>query len=408
MNIQNGEIVLVEWCISFIKNELTRDNELKLTHLNIEDDDETQKTHSKDFGYSLDECIQLFLAEEKLEDTIHCNNCACAQLFTKHYSIDKTPPVLIISLKRFKYAGTSNNKITTYINFPLRDFHVNNDTYDLYGVVNHMGDLNYGHYTSIINMNGQWVYFDDGMYYNVHKEEEVISSRAYILVYVNKKEPEEIMYYQLMRDIMLNFNAEDIEKEFMNDKFVQHDVVPRRFYEGEPVNTKYGKGYYVKDVSDVLGEIRTDKLVVTLPKQSIQHETVLSIKKVTSQMIKQKKKEDKERKRQEEIKREKERKERMKKKEEEERMKKKKEENDAMKFTDEEIEQQRQMLAQIQETNMYREYQYQQYNDENEYYDPYAQDAMGQQMRRDRRPHMFGIGSLFEKFAKGSSRKKKH
>ena len=408
LNIQNGEIVLVEWCISFIKNELTRDNELKLTHLNIEDDDETQKTHSKDFGYSLDECIQLFLAEEKLEDTIHCNNCACAQLFTKHYSIDKTPPVLIISLKRFKYAGTSNNKITTYINFPLRDFHVNNDTYDLYGVVNHMGDLNYGHYTSIINMNGQWVYFDDGMYYNVHKEEEVISSRASILVYVNKKEPEEIMYYQLMRDIMLNFNAEDIEKEFMNDKFVQHDVVPRRFYEGEPVNTKYGKGYYVKDVSDVLGEIRTDKLVVTLPKQSIQHETVLSIKKVTSQMIKQKKKEDKERKRQEEIKREKERKERMKKKEEEERMKKKKEENDAMKFTDEEIEQQRQMLAQIQETNMYREYQYQQYNDENEYYDPYAQDAMGQQMRRDRRPHMFGIGSFFEKFAKGSSRKKKH
>ena len=425
LNIQSNDIVLIEWCISFIKNELTKDNELKLTHLNIEDDDEIQKSQSKDFGYTLDECIQLFLAEEKLEDTIYCNNCACAQLFTKHYSIDKTPPVLIISLKRFKYVGTLNNKITTYINFPLRDFHVNNDTYDLYGVVNHMGDLNYGHYTCIINMNGQWMCFDDGIYYTIRKEEEVISSRAYILVYVNKKEPEGMMYYQLMRDIMLNFNAEDVEKEFTNDKtFTQHDVVPRKFYTGEPVNTKYGKGYYVKDVSDVLGEIKTDKLVITLPKWNIQHETVLSIKKVTPQMIKQKKKEDKERKKQEEIKREKERKERLKKKEEEERMKRQKEEQDkandndnvngdnAMKFTEEEIEQQRLMLAQIQENNMQREYQYQQYQQyDYDNYDSYAQYSMAHQMHRDRdrRSNLFGLGSLFGRFTKGSSaRKKKH
>lgn len=420
LHIQSNDIVLIEWCISFIKNELTKDNELKLTHLNIEDDDEIQKSQSKDFGYTLDECIQLFLAEEKLEDTIYCNNCACAQLFTKHYSIDKTPPVLIISLKRFKYVGALNNKITTYINFPLRDFHVNNDTYDLYGVVNHMGDLNYGHYTSIINMNGQWMCFDDGIYYTIRKEEEVISSRAYILVYVNKKEPEGIMYYQLMRDIMLNFNAEDVEKEFTNNsKFTQRDVVPRKFYKGEPVNTKYGKGYYVKDVSDVIGEVRTDKLVITLPKWNIQHETVLNIKKVTPQMIKQKKKEDKERKKQEEIKREKERKERLKKKEEEERMKRQKEEQDkandndnvnTMKFTEEEIEQQRLMLAQIQENNMQREYQYQQY--QQDYYDnddPYAHHSMAYQMNSDRRPNLFGLGSILGKFTKSSrARKKKH
>ena len=214
------------------------------------------------------------------------------------------------------------------------------------------------------------------------------------------------MYYQLMKDIMLNFSAEEIEKEFASDKSVQHDVAPRRFYPGEPVKTKYGNGYYVKDVSEVLGEIRTDKLVVTLLKQSIQHETVLSIRNVTKQMIKQKKKEDKEREKQEELKRERERRERLRKKEEEEN-KKKQEEMEVMQYSEEEIEYQRQALAQIQETNMQREYQYQQ-----DYYgdvDPYAQDSMAHQMYyNERRPGMFGLTRFLGKFTTRGFQKKKH
>jgi hypothetical protein len=68
------------------------------------------------------------------------------------------------------------------------------------------------------------------------------------------------------------------------------------------------------------------------------------------------------------------------------------------------------MLAQIQENNMQREYQYQQYQqDYYDYDDPYAQDSMAHQMQRDRRPNLFGLGNIFGRFTKSSSaRKKKH
>lgn len=55
--------------------------------------------------------------------------------------------------------------------------------YDLYGVVNHYGSQNFGHYTSFCKLNdGNWANFDDNRVTKCNKE-EVVSKAAYVLFY---------------------------------------------------------------------------------------------------------------------------------------------------------------------------------------------------------------------------------
>lgn len=57
--------------------------------------------------------------------------------------------------------------------------------YDLYGISNHYGGLNGGHYTAQVknNYRQQWYHFDDSRISNSY-EQEIKSSAAYILYYV--------------------------------------------------------------------------------------------------------------------------------------------------------------------------------------------------------------------------------
>jgi ubiquitin C-terminal hydrolase len=59
--------------------------------------------------------------------------------------------------------------------------------YDLYGVCNHSGGVQGGHYTAYIkNANGKWYEFND-TFVNEIKEENVISPRSYCFFYRKKK-----------------------------------------------------------------------------------------------------------------------------------------------------------------------------------------------------------------------------
>ncbi len=66
------------------------------------------------------------------------------QNFYKKYDIDRLPPVVILSLKRFKYAKLYKKKIDNIITFPLFDLELkkfvseNSDSsskYDLFGII---------------------------------------------------------------------------------------------------------------------------------------------------------------------------------------------------------------------------------------------------------------------------------
>lgn len=101
---------------------------------------------------------------------------------TKHLTLARLPPILLIHLKRFTSNGPWTDKIDTFVDFPLRSLDLTNYMppplppgvdrgqrngeqlmspedprtqlppykYDLYGVTNHYGSLSSGHCKSFI------------------------------------------------------------------------------------------------------------------------------------------------------------------------------------------------------------------------------------------------------------------
>lgn len=104
-------------------------------------DENSQKT--------MNECITYFLESEYLEgedQKIYCSNCKEFRNFYKKYHFDRLPPVLIISLKRFKFAKMYRTKLDNLVEFPIYDLDISDLSdhklqddlkykYDLYGII---------------------------------------------------------------------------------------------------------------------------------------------------------------------------------------------------------------------------------------------------------------------------------
>ena len=59
----------------------------------------------------------------------------------------------------------------------------NKAIYDLYGVIEHYGSVNQGHYTAICKNDGNWVSCDDSM---IKIVDSPVSKNAYVLFYKMK------------------------------------------------------------------------------------------------------------------------------------------------------------------------------------------------------------------------------
>jgi ubiquitin carboxyl-terminal hydrolase 8 len=100
------------------------------------------------------------------------------------------PTILIISLKRFSYNGTKNNKL---IDFPVNDMNMNKyvsgykkeNHYELFGVCNHSGVSAGGHYTCYVKtFNKKWYLFNDQMVTEIKDNlNQIITAKAYCLFY---------------------------------------------------------------------------------------------------------------------------------------------------------------------------------------------------------------------------------
>lgn len=122
----------------------------------------------------------------------------------------KLPDILIIQLKRFRYTSGGISKINNLIEFPLTALDAKelmkaythsigytvsdapeNQLYDLYGVVNHTGNVSSGHYTSyaISLLEEEWLYFDDSRLHKLQNsiESQIITPKAYMLFYKRRR-----------------------------------------------------------------------------------------------------------------------------------------------------------------------------------------------------------------------------
>jgi ubiquitin C-terminal hydrolase len=68
---------------------------------------------------TIDDCFKQFMTPEKLshQNTWFCNKCKHHKQAVKKIQVFKTPPILIINLKRFKGNTTKQNQL---VNFPIK------------------------------------------------------------------------------------------------------------------------------------------------------------------------------------------------------------------------------------------------------------------------------------------------
>ncbi|CAD8055887.1 unnamed protein product [Paramecium sonneborni] len=105
---------------------------------------------------TLEDMLKYYLSEENINQYT-CGKCRQQRKCTRQLEIWRLPDILVIHLKRFYYKGSMKKKINIDIKFgaklDISQFIVNstdkstlNCQYNLYGIVKHYGDLNFGHY----------------------------------------------------------------------------------------------------------------------------------------------------------------------------------------------------------------------------------------------------------------------
>ena len=178
----------------------------------------TDKTHT------LRDCFKEYAKPCELKDD-NKYYCGKSKKLVDAIKLDKfikAPNVLIIVLKRFDMMGNKNSK---FIRFPLDDLSIkkyfvgyekNLAQYKCIGIVNHMGTLHYGHYTAYArNIDNEWYEYNDSDVSTTVGAKEIISSKAYILVYL-RKDLDEIKYDDI--DTSIDSEAEDKDEKEINEK----------------------------------------------------------------------------------------------------------------------------------------------------------------------------------------------
>ncbi|XP_053502859.1 ubiquitin carboxyl-terminal hydrolase 2a isoform X1 [Ictalurus furcatus] len=143
---------------------------------------------------SLMDCMRLFTKEDVLDgdEKPTCYRCKARRKCTKKFTIQKFPKILVLHLKRFSEARVRSSKLSTFVNFPMKDLDLrefasdrsSSAVYNLYAVSNHSGTTMGGHYTAYCCNpdSGEWYTFNDSRVTPMSSS-QVRSSDAYVLFY---------------------------------------------------------------------------------------------------------------------------------------------------------------------------------------------------------------------------------
>ena len=176
--------------------------------------------------------------------------------------IERLPQYLVIVLKRFKYILTTSVKIQNLIKFSLDDLPLQNYVsqkninykYNLFGLINHSGSLEWGHYNSIFKVNDIWALFDDSSVSEINSGIE--SKKVYMLIYKSNdidKNLKNVYFLGLMDRAYRVYISQIKFKHLFNYEFDGNNNVKKQhksdcqFYYGEPV-TVNGKRGFITDI----------------------------------------------------------------------------------------------------------------------------------------------------------------
>tara|TARA_B110000967_G_scaffold41989_1_gene41902 strand:- start:789 stop:1835 length:1047 start_codon:yes stop_codon:yes gene_type:complete len=152
--------------------------------------------YNKNDAKTLYDCFDLYCEPEILDGDNAWYNEKTKQKedIKKQIKFFNLPDILIIILKRFSADG--RRRINNTIDIPINEFNLtkyvngyNQDLYkyDLFGICNHIGSVNGGHYNAIVkNLSNKWIIHDDNDVKYIN-EEQIISPMNYCLFYRKKK-----------------------------------------------------------------------------------------------------------------------------------------------------------------------------------------------------------------------------
>ncbi|ELQ75121.1 Ubiquitin-specific protease [Trachipleistophora hominis] len=136
---------------------------------------------------SVNDALAHFFTEESLGESVLCQHCERKEPFLKEMSVASQPPILVLHLKRFQMNKNDAVKDNTVLNFS----HLvecctlkSNDSrvYRLFGMVCHVGTLEYGHYFTFLRVENTWKRFDDERITDAN-ENDMCDCSPYILFY---------------------------------------------------------------------------------------------------------------------------------------------------------------------------------------------------------------------------------
>ncbi len=134
---------------------------------------------------NLNSCLEEFFEKEKIE--YRCESCDNTESYM-YTVIDSFPEILVLHLKRFQTLYKKNKliqkKIIKFVNFD-QILEIGSNKYGLFGIVNHMGEINSGHYTCYgFNKSiDKWYSFNDHEVSEVSSLSDMKSSENYIFYY---------------------------------------------------------------------------------------------------------------------------------------------------------------------------------------------------------------------------------
>eukprot|EP00934_Nitzschia_sp_Nitz4_P001494 Nitzschia sp. Nitz4//scaffold96_size78090//25862//29503//NITZ4_005490-RA/size78090-augustus-gene-0.55-mRNA-1//1//CDS//3329560561//1494//frame0 len=161
---------------------------------------------------SVESCLENFILPEELGDPVFCPACDKKTPTKKQHTFATLPKVLCLHLKRFDAA--QNKKIDEFVKFPAKGLNmgkylaqwcevtnVQHTTdrsggdpyvlYDLFGTVNHVGNMQSGHYVNHVKVGDLWYHCNDAHVSlaggNGEEESVLTSDGAYILFYTRRQ-----------------------------------------------------------------------------------------------------------------------------------------------------------------------------------------------------------------------------
>ena len=150
-------------------------------------------------GGKLKKMIENFLKEETISNDYYCTKCKTFRECKRKIDFYRLPEILVFQLKRFSYGRWRKVKLNNYVkveetldlsSFVTESNHKStlNAVYGLVGVVNHSGDIDFGHYTAECKnpINGKWYNFNDSHVSETRMRESYESASPYLLFYARQ------------------------------------------------------------------------------------------------------------------------------------------------------------------------------------------------------------------------------